>query len=359
MSTIAVHAIQQDVTLHWTKNPTFDWQLGLEGLKWVPASVLEECKANFAWLSTNVKISTGKRKPQPPGFSNSDIDPGAPKILRAPVERGCTSGAGHARAGILPPAPRTHQPNNEPSPLSKIDPGDFTYAEKSELTRTTLLPTLGSSAAPIILDDTDSEEYTSDVEREENTDNIIPSNARPLEATHVHPSEQETKQDVQSTHLSKLKPEPEADGKNSSVFGWVAAHARLKAEYPPQGEKKRNTRLTAHTKLEHTSPPPEPDEQLSQSASEREDDLEAAGMQLRPHRSIKKSGGIGFAKERRANKFDPKLHVRNDPKCARCQLITRLHPQSRDCFISKRDQSSRLKTCVPCVKSHLRCDLLS
>ncbi len=70
MVNIAVQAIQQDATLHWTRNPTFDWQLILESLDWVPPNVLQECRSNFAWLATNVKISTGKGNPRPPGFSH-------------------------------------------------------------------------------------------------------------------------------------------------------------------------------------------------------------------------------------------------------------------------------------------------
>lgn len=66
---IARDAIKHDVTLRWIKNSTFDWQQSLESLHWIPPKVLEECKANFVWLSANVQVSTSKISVERPGFS--------------------------------------------------------------------------------------------------------------------------------------------------------------------------------------------------------------------------------------------------------------------------------------------------
>ena len=66
---IAREAIKKNTTLNWTRNPTFDWQQHLENLPWIPPRLVAECKANFAWFSANVRVSTARSDIDPPGFT--------------------------------------------------------------------------------------------------------------------------------------------------------------------------------------------------------------------------------------------------------------------------------------------------
>ncbi len=219
--------------------------------------------------------------------------------MRAPT----SSSAG--RTSGIPASPSSEFAHCAPrqkefSTFPKIEPEHFGYPEIPEFESTILLsPALGSSAAPITLDDTDSEE--SDTESEINVERITaPSSPRSTRNTNVRPSKPDTKQNLHSIPRAKYKSESKADAKNSGVLGWVAAHAKLESGHLVQREIKRNARMASKAKIKALSPSASAIEQLSESSSEPEDDA-IISMQ-RPRRSNKKSEA-DFAQERRGEKI--------------------------------------------------------
>lgn len=166
---IAGEAVEQDATVHWTKNPTFDWQKSLESLHWIPPRILEECKANFAWFAANVKVSTGKGNVQPPGFSNF----GAPESSTNRHDMNIGADVPH------PPNIPTQLVKKSP-PLLKVEvkfEDDVVYTDNRSGSPQPLLG-LGSMDAPILLSGSESSDgendelLSSNMEQEENTVNI-------------------------------------------------------------------------------------------------------------------------------------------------------------------------------------------
>ncbi|KJA25644.1 hypothetical protein HYPSUDRAFT_37680 [Hypholoma sublateritium FD-334 SS-4] len=246
--TIAREAIKQDTTLHWTRNPTFDWQQNLENLRWIPPRVLAECKANFAWFSANVRVSTGKGDIDSPGFSKF-----------GPPRKNVTSSYGdYERLG--------GQNANV-----KVEHEDKVFSSRKSHPQ----PFGRSIDAPILLSDSDDEqdELASDMEREGD-------------------SESDASQWTPRNHSKHVK----------NIIGAKARYERNVA-HPP------------------------------------------------------KSTAVKPLRKRKLLIFDPKLHERITPKCARCSCTNSLYPKGRDCFTSISQSSRTRKTCNSCYSSHLRCTL--